>query len=110
MFVLPSNLRRRLLPAYLFLVMYSAARLAIVGVPALGWDLRLVDLRLPEADLRPRVLPQPGLLGHWRKRRGYYAWVVPLSKAPRVFWWGLLFFLASWVLLGQHVVGANVGK
>jgi hypothetical protein len=33
-----------------------------------------------------------------------------MLKAPRMFWWGLLFFLASWVLLGQHVVGANVGK
>ena len=62
--VLPSVLRRRLLPAYLFLVVYSAAGLAIVGVPTLGWDLRLVDLRLPETELRPRVLPQPGLLGH----------------------------------------------
>ena len=50
-------------PAYLFLVVYSAAGLAIVGVPALGWDLRLVDLRMPEADLRPCVLPQLGLLG-----------------------------------------------
>ena len=50
--------------SYLFLVVYSAAGLAIVGVPALGWDLRLVDLRLPEAELRPWVLPQPGLLGH----------------------------------------------
>ena len=48
--------------------MYSVAGLAIVGVPASGWDLRLVDLRLPKADLRLRVLPQPGLLGHWRKR------------------------------------------
>ena len=110
MSVLPSDLRRRLLLAYLFLVVYSAARLAIVGVPALGWDLRLVDLRMPEADLRPCVLPQPGLLGRWRKCYGYYAWVVPLLKAPWVFWWGLLFFSTSWALLGQHAVGANVGK
>jgi len=51
-------------PAYLFPVVYSAAGIAIVGVPALGWDLSFVDLRLPEADLRPQVLPQPGLLGH----------------------------------------------
>ena len=64
MSVLPSDLRQRLLPTYLFLVVYSAAGLAIVGVPALGWDLRLVDLRLPEAKLRPWVLPQPGPLGH----------------------------------------------
>ena len=42
----------------------SIAGLAIVGVLAPGWDLRLVDLRLPEANLRPRVLLQPGLLGH----------------------------------------------
>ena len=70
MSMLPSDLRRRLLPAYLFLIMYFAAGLAIVGVPAPGWDLRLVDLRLPEANLRPRVLPQPGLLGHWGKRYG----------------------------------------
>ena len=73
MYVLPSDLRRRLLPAYLFLVVYSAVGLAIVGVPALGWDLRFVDLRLPEAELRPRVLPQPGPLGHWRKCYEYYA-------------------------------------
>ena len=53
-----------MLPAYLFLVVYSVAGLAIVGVPASGCDLRLVDLRLLEADLRLRVLPQPGLLGH----------------------------------------------
>ena len=92
--MLPSDLRRRLLPAYLFLIVYFAAGLAIVGVPASGWDLRLVDLRLLEADLRLRVLPQPGLLGHWRKCYGYYAWVVPLSKAPQMFWWGLLFFSA----------------
>jgi hypothetical protein len=98
--MLPSDLRRRLLPAYLFLIVYFAAGLAIVGVPASGWDLRLVDLQLSEADLPPRVLPQPGLLGRWRKCRGYYAWVVPLSKAPWVFWWGLLFFSALWVLLG----------
>jgi len=64
MSVLPSDLRQRLLPAYLFLVVYSVARLAIVGVPALGWDLRLVDLRLLEADLQSQVLPQPSLLGH----------------------------------------------
>ena len=57
MSVLPSDLRRRLLPTYLILVVYSAAGLAIVGVPAPGWDLRLVDLWLPEAELRPRVLP-----------------------------------------------------
>ena len=67
MFGLPSNLWRRLLPAYLFLLMYSTAELAIVGVSAPGWDLRLVDLRLPEAKLRPWVLPQLGPLGHWRK-------------------------------------------
>ena len=66
--------------------MYSAAGLAIVGVLTLGWDLRLIDLRLPEAELRPWVLPQPGLLGHWRKHYGYYAWVIPLSKVPRGFW------------------------
>jgi hypothetical protein len=107
---LPSKLRRRLLPAYLFLVMYSAAGLAIVGVSAPGWDLRLVDLRLSETDLRPRVPPQLSLLGHWRMCCGCYAWVVPLSKALRAFWWGLLFFSASWVLLGQHAVGANVEK
>ena len=64
MFVLPSDLQRRLLPAYLFLVMYSTAGLAIVGVPAPAWDLRLVDLRLPEANVRPRALPPPVLLGH----------------------------------------------
>ena len=73
MSVLPSDWRQRLPPAYLFLVVYSAAGLAIVGVPTLGWDLRLVDLRLPEAELRPWVLPQPGLLGHWRKCCEYYA-------------------------------------
>ena len=89
-----------MLPAYLFLVVYSVAGLAIVGVPARGWDLRFVDLWLPEAGLLPWVLPQPSLLGHCRKRCGYYAWVIPLLKAPRVFWWGLLFFSASWVLLG----------
>jgi len=64
MSVLPSDLRRRLLLAYLFLVVYSAAGLAIVGVPAPGWYLRLVDLRLPEANVRPRALPPPVLLGH----------------------------------------------
>jgi hypothetical protein len=48
---LPSDLRRRLLSAYLFLVVYAAAGLAIVEVAAPGWDLGLADLWLPEADL-----------------------------------------------------------
>jgi hypothetical protein len=53
MFGLPFDLRQRLLLAYLFLVVYSAAELIIVLVSAAGWDLRLADLRLLEADLRP---------------------------------------------------------
>jgi hypothetical protein len=80
-----SDLRQRLLPAYLFLVVYSTAGLAIVGVPAPGWGLKLADLRLPEADLRSQVLPRLGLPGRWHKRCGYYAWVIPLLKAPQVF-------------------------
>ena len=51
MSVLPSDLWRRLLLAYLFLVVCSVAGLAIIRVPALGWDLRLVDLWLSEAEL-----------------------------------------------------------
>ena len=48
---LPSGWQRRLQPAYLFLVVYFATGLAIIGAPALGWDLGLADLRPPKADL-----------------------------------------------------------
>jgi hypothetical protein len=50
------GLQRRLRPAYLFLVVSSAAGLAIAGALDLGWGLEL-------ADLRQRALIQPGLLG-----------------------------------------------
>ena len=60
---LPSGWQRRLRPVYLFLVVYSATGFAIVGAPAMGWDLGLADLRSTEADLRPWALLQLGLLG-----------------------------------------------
>ena len=60
---LRSGWQRMLQPAYLFLVAYSATRLEIVGAPVPRWDLGLADLRPSEADLRPRDLLQPGLLG-----------------------------------------------
>jgi len=60
---LPSGLQRRLPPTYLFPAVCSAIELVVVGAPARGWGLRLADLRLPEADLRPWALLQLGLLG-----------------------------------------------
>ena len=48
---LPSGLQRRLPPTYLFPAVCSAIELVVVGAPARGWGLRLVDLRLPEASL-----------------------------------------------------------
>ena len=61
---LPFGWQRRLQPTYLFLVVYYATMLAIVGEPTLGWDQGLVNLRPPEADLRLRALLHLGLLGH----------------------------------------------
>ena len=49
---LPSGLRRMLLLACLFLVACSATGLAAAEALALGWDLGLVALQLPEASLR----------------------------------------------------------
>ena len=60
---LPFGLQRRLQPAYLLLVVYSATGLLIVGAPTPGWDLGLADLWLPEADFLPWALLQLGLLG-----------------------------------------------
>ena len=60
---LPFGLQRRLPPTYLSRVVCFATKLAVVGAPARGWGLGLAELRLPEADLRPRALLQLGLLG-----------------------------------------------
>ena len=48
---LPSGLQRMLLPAVLFLAACSTTGLAATKALALGWDLRLAALRLPEAGL-----------------------------------------------------------
>ena len=42
--------------------MCSTVELVVVGALARGWGLRLADLRLSEADLRPWAL-RLGLLG-----------------------------------------------
>jgi hypothetical protein len=107
---LPSGLQRRLLPTYLFPVVCFATELVVVGAPAWGWGLGLADRRLLEADLRPGAILQLGLLERWHKRCRRYASVVPSLRASWESWWRLLFFLPSWVLLGQHTVGANFGK
>jgi hypothetical protein len=44
---LPFDLRRRLLPTYLFLIAHSVAQLAIARELALEWGLELAALRLP---------------------------------------------------------------
>ena len=60
---LPSGLRRMLLSACLFLAACSATGLAVAEALALGWDLGLATLQLPEAGLRQQALLQLGLLG-----------------------------------------------
>ena len=47
---LPSGLRRRLWPTYLFLVAYSATGLGVVEALAPGLALALAALRSPRAD------------------------------------------------------------
>ena len=41
---LRSGWQRMLQPAYLFLTVYFATGLAVVGAPAPGWGLELADL------------------------------------------------------------------
>ena len=60
---LPSGLRRWLPPTYLFPAVCSAVELVVVGAPARGWGLRLADLHLLGADLRPWALLELGLWG-----------------------------------------------
>jgi hypothetical protein len=44
---LPSDLRQRLLPTYIFLVAHSATRFANAGALAPEWDLELATLLPP---------------------------------------------------------------
>ena len=64
MFGLPSGLRQRLPPTFLFPIVCSIVELVVVGAPARGWGLRLADLCLPGVDLRPWAPLELGLLGH----------------------------------------------
>jgi hypothetical protein len=92
-----------------FLAACSVTGPAAVEALAQVLSLVLVGPPVPEPDLGSLAPLRHGLLGLRRMRCGYCAWAFPSGRRSPVLLRGLFSFLPSWVCLGQHAVGANVG-